>query len=209
LFSLIACAAPTIQFPDFDPSLIHNKHNIKNYDEFQISIHPLTDITDIKTFFNSDLVAKNILSVYIYMDNRSKDMSYIVSRDDIVLKVGDNNNDNKYDTSTTGIGNDSAGQKVGMVGGVLLSPILLGIGPGMISEAGTTRHNLLSKEMVPFKTLFPGQAAQGVKYFKIPENISSKTPLNLEVKIKELVSKSTKSVVFNLNLEGTGYDHSK
>lgn len=207
---VISCASTTLQFPDFDPSVTNGPEHMKEIDGLFVGIHPIVDKDEMKTYFKSDLSSNNILAVFISVENRTDTLSYIVSKDDIFLKINDERFTKQYETNETQVGDDTNAKTVDVMGAVLVSPILLGIGPGMISDAGTTRHNFLSKEMVPFTTLFPGWSTGGFKYFKIPENgIATSSLLLLEVNIKELNSESITTVNFNLNMEGTKYVNSK
>jgi hypothetical protein len=175
----------------------------------QVGIHPVVNKDEMETYFQTDLSSHKILAVYISVENRSEANSYIVSKDDISLYINNNRVEEKYDTSNTLVGDDSDAKTVDALGAVLVSPILLFAGPGMISDAGTTRHNLLSKEIVPFKTIFPGQSTDGITYFKISDKGISESSLLLEVKVKEINSESITIVDFNLNMEGTHYEVSK
>jgi len=206
-----SCASTMLQFPNFDSSVINGPEHMKEIDGLFVGIHPIVDKYEMGTYFKSDLSSKNILAVFISVENRTDTLSYIVSKDDIFLKINDKRVRKQYDTNETQVGDDTNAKIVDVMGAILVAPVLLGIGPGMISDAGTTRHNFLSKEMVPFTTLFPGRSTGGFKYFKMPENgiAASSLLLLLEVNIKELISESITTVNFNLNMEGTNYDDSK
>jgi hypothetical protein len=206
---IVSCASTTIQFPDFDPSVIKDKEYMKEKDDLFICIHPIVNRNEMDNYFKTDLASHNILAVYISIENRSETYSYIVSKEDISLYINKKRSDEQYDTSNTLVGDDSTAKTVDVLGAVLVSPVLLFIGPGMISHAGTTRHNLLSKEIVPFKTLFPGQSIGGFTYFKTPEEGISSSSFVFEVKVKELDSESITAINFSLDMKGTYYETSK
>lgn len=200
ILCIASCAKETLKFPDYHPKKQFKPGYIQEKDGLSVSIIPMLDKEEMETYFKTDLLANNLLAVFVLVENQTASIPYIVTKEDFVLKTKENIK--KYDSSKTHIGDDTKAQQLSTLGAFVLAPVIIPIAAGMISDAGTKRHNFLSKEMKASTTLFPGQSTNGFVYFKLPNKMPKGMFLQLESNIKELESGAI--ITFNYNIEIKG-----
>jgi len=148
-----------------------------------IAIQPLTGKKECKKYFGTNLLAMNILPVFVIVENRSHSSSLILSQDLISLTGATGNHDGpvcpKIDTSA-----DTA---VGLAGALLIAPPLMLMGAAMVSNSAEIRHNLQIKQLRTV-TLSPGNVAQGFVYFSLPEGSIDLCEWTVNIEVLELDS---------------------
>ena len=148
-----------------------------------IAIQPLTDKKECKKYFGTNILAMNILPVFVIVENRSHSSSFLLSNDQLSLTGVAESHEGpvcpKIDTS--------AGTAVSSVGALLISPPLMLMGTAMVSNSAEIRHNLQIKQLRTV-TLSPGRVAQGFAYFNLPEEDIDPGEWTVNIEILELDS---------------------
>ncbi|MCP4991143.1 MAG: hypothetical protein GY928_35345 [Colwellia sp.] len=158
-----------------------------------VAIKPLTDKTEIKKYFGTDLLSKNILPVFVIAENNTTSSSFILFKDKISLRQKDASLAGDSDYTEARNPEDTA---VAVAGGIsffvpAVQIVALPFLTPLIAQSNEIEHNILSKELQT-KTLSPGKKIQGFAYFQIPSN-----DINLEqfsVHIEALVTKSKETI---------------
>ena len=148
-----------------------------------IAIQPLTGKKECKRYFGTNLLAMNILPVFVIVENRSHSSSFILSNDRISLTGAAESHDGPVCPKT----DTSAGTAVGSAGALLIAPPLMLIGAAMVSNSAEIRHNLQIKQLRTV-TLSPGNVAQGFAYFSIPEGGIDPGEWTVNIEVLELHS---------------------
>ncbi len=80
------CSTSTMHIPDYPhTSMKQYKHTLINENDLSIVIRPLLNSEESLKYFEADLLSKDILAVYVEIENRNVSSSYILLKDKISL----------------------------------------------------------------------------------------------------------------------------
>ena len=156
-----------------------------------IAVHPIDKQEEMLTYFDDDLLKKGILPVLIVAENNNRTQTYLISQEQVSLKVGPtgttlSSHGSAGVTSSIDDSRDSAGDKVlrgvGIVlfvGGPLALPLAF-IDWGPTEHSRAVQHNIISKALQR-KTLSQNQKNSGCVYLKLPSNNSKAATLVVTV----------------------------
>lgn len=195
--SMAGCT--TMKLPDYQPGAVEDYPHRDAKDGLAAAVHAITDESESKTYFGTDLLAADILAVYAIVENRSDGASVVIGQDD--FRLGPREAIEGKASQRDGLGSQSGGEAVALVGALLLSPVLLVAGAKMMSDASVIKHNM---EVDAFRaqTLSPGETGAGFVYFQLPDD-SDAWPDRwfLRLDAMDLKTKDVTSLVFEIDLE--------
>ena len=196
---VVVAGCTTMELPDYEAPTIdeYPQRDMKN--GLAAAIRTMTDEEESKTYFGTDLFAADVLVVFVIIENRTDGSSFVVSKEDFHLGTREAIEGKVSEMS--GIGSESGGQTVAMVGAVLISPVLLFAGAKMISDATVIKHNV-EVDAFQTQTLSPGERGEGFVYFQLPEDTASwPDQWILSIEAMDLKTKEVTSFVFEISLE--------
>ncbi len=158
---LFGCSVPNLPKYELNPS--NYKLNSIVKDGLSVSIKPLTDKTEIKKYFGTDLLSKKTLPVFVISVNSTTSSSFILFKDKISLRRKDAHQTDDPELSKGRSAGETALAVVGVGVICIASPAINLIGLGFapaIAQSNEIEHNILSKELQT-KTLSPENKIQG------------------------------------------------
>jgi len=199
-FGFTGCA--TLKLPDFPERSVAQQPHRAVQDGLAVGVHPITEASEAKKYFGVDLLAADILAVAITVENRSTDSGFTLEKErfrlgNVAAGAGRPDKESGDETAARALGT------AGLVGGVLVSPILISLIPlsaKMGSDAKIIRHNFVTKELQA-KTVNPGQAVHGFLYFQLADQAASGNDRILHLEALELRTRQYKSLEIPLHWE--------
>lgn len=209
--TMLQTGCSKMNIPDYPRKIMKQyQYALINEDGLSIAIRPLLDSEESLKYFKKDLLSKNILAVYVEVENRNVSSSYILLKDKISL------------ANTTPVSNSaevvdriasvSSGRKTMEAAvafyylGIIIVPLML-VGAGMlhsgaktISNASEKRHNFTVKELQT-QTLSPGEGTKGFVYFKLADKSLLSGEVNVNFEVIDLNKRKTRNMVLPFDWE--------
>ncbi len=196
-FLIIGCSAQHL--PKYECNSSNNKLNSITQNGLSVSINPLTDKSEIKKYFGTDLLSKKILPVFVIAKNQNFSSSFILFKNRFSLRRKDASLADGPNLSRAGSSGDVAGVVFGATS--LLVPGLSLVGlpafAGIIAQSNEIEHNILSKELQT-KTLSPEKTIQGFIFFQITDSGISLDQFCIH--LEALNTKTNESKLFDFQL---------
>lgn len=152
-----------------------------------IGAQPVEDLKDQKTYFDTELTPKGFIPVFIVIENRSKDASFL------------------FDKSAVTCGPDEAGlsnlevrskaERPGVVGLSLVTPATFIIF-AKINNASHVQQNIVKKELQS-KTFSPMASGHGFLYIPAPKK-GPRPKIHLRVPVTKLNAEKPETLVLDL-----------
>jgi hypothetical protein len=149
-----------------------------------IGIEPLPDTAAQKQYFKMDFAKKNLLPVFLVVENASSGDRFIVKQNDIGIYAGEE--------QLSGSGQVASGRS--KTGETIAPVVELGMSlPGMVvagflmARAADIRQNVIKKEFRS-STLSPGQKDQGFVYLPLPADPEKRKHLRMRVRVMKVGS---------------------
>lgn len=189
------CAALELPRYESPPAAAHGNVQVK--DGLAVAVRPFLDDEENKKYFGTALVAGGIVAAYVLSENRSPSGSFVVPKDGISLAA-----DLARARAHQGeVQSTAAAEATLMVGAILLSPLALGIGAKLFSDASVINHTIRAQEFHT-RTLSPGQQGGGFVYFQLPEKATLPERWAIQVDAAELSGSEKKRFVFEFGRSG-------
>ena len=134
-------------------------------------MEPVENPKDQDTYFHAALTAKGFLPVFIVIENNSTEDSFLFDKTSLTF-------------GSTPESRSKAGEGIGLVSAVAISPVGMLVAAKLISNASQVQENLLKKE-VQSRTLSPGTSTHGFLFAPVPKK-GFREKLNLQVPITRL-----------------------
>ncbi len=164
----------------------------------------MTDRKEIKRYFGVDLIALNLLPVYVNAKNESSS-SFVVSREWVSLETGPSiSAENPGGTQVRSQAQRAGSQaEAGATGFLVLAAITMPIGlivfmPAinkMSSDASEITYHFATNEL-QMGTLSPGETAEGFVYFDLPESQDMPPQWPIHLKAHDLKSGESREFDF-------------
>jgi len=158
------CASVKVQAPSTDRYA--NYRLTRESAGLAVAVHPLSDGRLIKETFGTDLLAGNVLPIFVSITNRNATESFLLAREQLALGVAEATSsaataDKK--PKTTG-----AGEAVALTGAAIGAPVMMLAGLKVLTDSMIINHQYAIQQLQT-KMLSPGQDANGFVYFQIPK----------------------------------------
>jgi hypothetical protein len=153
-----------------------------------VGIQPVEDLNDQKNYFDSDLTKKGFIPVYIVIENRSSEDSFLFNKTGVKIGVG----------TAAGSGpnaNSKSVETLQVVSALAISPVGMIIGAKLAKDQAMIQTNLLKKE-VQSKTLSPGSSTSGFLYLPV-DKTTPRQPIHLVMSITRSGDDEPFSLDFN------------
>ena len=181
-FCMFACSAKRL--PDYTPQPInHYNHNTQN--GLTVAIYPMTQKTEIKEYFGTDISEYGILPVFVLAQNQNSEKNFIIQKKEIELldvEKAQNTSENVGDRS-------GESEAIGVAGAVLLSPALIIIDVMLESQAAEIKRNFRTKEFQQ-AVISPGSTTSGFVYFQLPKTYENQNQRQFQIQVKAMEIKS-------------------
>lgn len=180
LFSNGCAGISKLTVHDFEPMPFNQYQFRELSDSLGIAIYPMGRASEAKTYLGSDLLASNVLPVFLVAENQSDASSYIIRKDRIWLIPGTTTNDSSVPSTlgstavgevVTGVGQLAVIGTLAGPGAILFIPLQF-VGRKMVSDANEVEYQLARKELQT-RTISPNANVSGFLYFRVPENGAS------------------------------------
>jgi hypothetical protein len=153
----------------------------------EVALDPFVESSRTKEYFDIDAVANGIAILHVRVVNNTSNQTFLVEKKDFQLVRGVaganlTGNGKKIESS------DAAGNAIGWVGALAVSPVLLITASVMVSHSTEIQRNFTGKEMGD-QTLSPGESMEGFIYFT-PVNHGQDWTQGTAVKVKLTETKS-------------------
>ena len=197
LMLLLACTTP--KPAAIDTELSGQAGYEQQRQGLRIFIRPLRRTKEIKKYFGADLLAKDILPIYVLIENNSASGFFLVEPADVHQTV-EKEPGAKAGTSTAGGGTylsaedarQSVYEKNGTVFGLDLGPPpafwLVALPFSMLdpdagpTDASKSLQQAMITKALRKQTLTPGKTENGFLYYRVPEDFSSENSFGVSLK---------------------------
>jgi len=184
--------------PKYEPPSTGANSSSKSSNGLTVSVRPLVDGNESRKYFGTDLTSKNILAIFISLENKSNKRIYIIPKKSITFKYHDSAT--KAKNATNSPGDSDAGEALATAG-VIVSPLLMGAGLTIAGDQTVINHAFKSNEYQN-RTLSPGNSAQGFLYFKWPNEFINHKSGILNLTARDPIA--NESIKFHLPIQLKG-----
>ena len=203
--TMLQTGCSKMYIPDYPGKIMKQyQYALINEDDLSIAIRPLLNSEESLKYFEEDLLSKNILAVYVEVENRNVSSSYIFLKDKISLaNVTPVSNSTEIVDMIASVSSGRGTMETAVYFyfvGIIIVPLML-VGAGMllsgaktISDASEKRHNLTVKELQT-QTLSPGEGTKGFVYFKLTDKSLLSGEVNVKFEVFDLNKRETSSMV--------------
>lgn len=154
-------------FPDYPRASIQECPWKATNPPVVVAVSPLTNGDEIKTYFGTNLLARDILPVLVVVENREGTSSIVVDRSKIELLGGEAGTQSMQSSGgRTGEIVATAGAVALVTGPLAAAPVGVLIGGKMASDAQRVQQNMMTKRL-DRHTVSPGGEVHGFVYFDI------------------------------------------
>ncbi len=193
---IISCSAQ--KHPDY-PTFDFNEYqySIEKYG-FKIVADPIFESQKNKKYFGTNLYKKNLLPIYISVENTRSKGIFLVTNNKINLNIFQNKinaTKNHFDAG------GSTGAAICEVSAVLVSTPLMFVGLNQMSNAAEIERNFISKKLQT-ETLSPGEKISGFVYFQVPKKVNQEDKAFISIDIQDLANKTFINFKIPVNWEG-------
>src|SRR5579872_1050630 len=158
-------------------------------DDLAISVYPLTDSQDQKTYFGIDLTGEGVLPIWLSIANRSSTKSFLVDANDIKLAYGEvavqqtERSHSMIDERGALTVENAAGvgMGIGPVGLAVSLPIVL-LSAGALARQDEVRRTLMVQQFYS-RTVGPDQSAVGFVYGKSGRQNADLSKFRLSIEV--------------------------
>jgi hypothetical protein len=200
LMSLVLLVACTTTKPAvIDSELAYQSGSEQQKEGLRIYIRPLGNKKEIKKYFGADLLAKNILPIFVLIENKSESTFFLFEPAGadkwVENEAGATTGKSGTEGSTYISAEDakkSVYEKSGKVFGLDLGPPpafwLVAIPFDMLdadagpTDASKSLQQALITQALRKQTLTPGKTEKGFIYYQIPEDVSSINTFGINLK---------------------------
>ena len=175
------------KFPDY-PIHPADYYQVKDSKaELVIGAQPVEDLKDQKTYFDTELTQKGFIPVFIVIENRSKEDSFLFDKSAVTCGPDD-----------SGLSNlevRSKAERPGFVGLSLVAPTAF-IMFAKINSASHVQQNIVKKELQS-KTLSPLASGNGFLYIPAPKK-GPRPKIHLRIPVTKLSAEKPETFVLDL-----------
>ena len=154
-----------------------------------IGLEPLEDLKDQKTYFDTELTPNGVMPVFIVLENKSKDDSFIFDRSAVTYGPADSG------TATPNL-HSKIRDNTALGGLAALSMPTAFIAMAKVNHASHIQANILKKELQS-TTLSPAGATHGFLYVPVPKS-GPREKLHLRIPVTRMGSQGSESPALDL-----------
>lgn len=185
---LLASAYAEQKFPDF-PLHAADSYAIKADNAgLVIGAQPVEDLKEQKIYFATELTPRGFIPVFIVIENRSKEDSFLFDKSAVTCGPDD-----------SGLSNlevRSKAERPAVVGLSMLAPAGGFFVMAKVNSASHVQQNIVKKELQS-KTLSPAASAHGFLYIPAPKN-GPRPKIHLRVPVTKLGAEKPETFVLDL-----------
>ena len=152
-----------------------------------IGAQPVEDLKEQKTYFDTELTPRGFIPVFIVIENRSREDSFLVDKSAITC--------GPEEAGLSNLEVRSKAERPAVVGLSLLAPATFIIF-AKINNASHVQQNIVKKELQS-KTLSPATSAHGFLYIPAPKN-GPRPKLHLRIPVTKLAGEKPESFILDL-----------
>lgn len=199
VFSLALNGCTPLLLPDYEVQPVHEYDNRKTISDLTIAIHPLTDADESMKYFGIDFNNTELLPILIVIDNKNKDLSYVIRKEKLKLFSGKVNLKQNGNNLKAVSELKNSGENLGVASMVLVSLPLALAAANIEYNSLEIKRNMLENE---FQTtsVSPGTKSYGFIYFSRPQGDEQIKNFELSVDADNLKLQSTDSFNFNFSI---------
>ena len=181
-------------FPEYPvrPATSYQHHLQEN--GIIVAAHPLKRASEQREYFDANLNRRDILPVFVVVENHNPQTSVLVSKEDFGLC--DASDAAVEDLLPSGV----AGKVIYVGGAALLSIPFMAIGGAITADAENIKHNYLAKELSR-QMLGTHEATSGFVYFPLSEEPKN-ADRDLVISARLTMLPSNQQKVFLLRIQG-------
>jgi hypothetical protein len=200
-FIFFACV--TAKPSAIDDDLTHQKGDEEIKNGLRVFVRPLTDEQEVEKYFGANLLEKNILPVFVLVENKNPTRYFLVepagqddhsSNNTTDRNGGESKPEGDASISSTGAkemvnetGRDRFLASTGILGGpiIFLAVLPLAVmsdfqyGP---TDASKSLQQALISQAMRKQTLTPGRTEQGFLYYRLPSDSSTDRTIGILIK---------------------------
>ena len=152
-----------------------------------IGAQPVEDPKDQKTYFDTELVPRGFIPVFIVIENRSKEDSFLFDKSAVTC--------GPEEAGLSNLEVRSKAERPGVVGLSLVTPATFIIF-AKINNASHVQQNIVKKELQS-KTLSPAASAHGFLYIPAPKT-GPRPKIHLRIPVTKLSAEKPETFVLDL-----------
>jgi hypothetical protein len=177
------------KFPDY-PVHAADSYAVTAQDAgIAIGVQPVEDLKDQKTYFDTELTPKGFIPVFIVIENRSKEDSFLFDKSALTYGLADSG------ISTPEIPSKMRDQAA-LAGLASLAPAGGFIVMAKVNHASHIQGNLLKKELQS-STVSPATSIHGFLYIPVPKN-GSRQKIRIRIPVSKMSAHGSEPVVLDL-----------
>src|ERR1051325_258663 len=161
-------------------------------------VEPFFDRERSEQYFQVDGFARDLAILYVRVENKSMDTSYLLQKDGIRLIFSTN----VFSGTQTLKENSGFSDAVMLTGAALVSLPLLFIGGGMNTHVERVQHNFAIKELRT-QSVAPNSVAEGFVYFQMAKKPIAGASMLLTVPLVNTLQGQTNEMQLNITYERT------
>lgn len=193
--TLVLTGCTTLNLPEYTIQSGSSAQHLlsQTNDGLFVTVEFFYDEEKIKQYFGVYLLEKNILPVFILVENHNSSSSFLLFKENFFL----NKSNNKELMKPTNIESvsSSAGEGIAIAGAALISSPLMLIGAQMVADTSVINHNIITKEFRK-ETISPGGKQKGFVYFQLQEKYNPIHLYNVNMNIINVNSREVVNLTF-------------
>lgn len=189
LFSLALAVPAADKYADYPVRSAASYATTAANSGLTIGLEPVEDLKDQKTYFDTELTPKGFIPVFLVIENKSKDDSFIFDKSAVT-----------YGPAGSGAATPNLHSKVrdntavGVVAGLTMPTAFIAV--AKINHASHIQANILKKELQS-TTLSPAASAHGFLYVPVPER-GPREKIHLRIPVTRIGSQGSEPLVLDL-----------
>jgi hypothetical protein len=160
-----------------------------------VAVNPVTDKQGETKWFGKDILADGLLPIQIIVENRNASRSFIISKEEVLLKSASSGVTTTSQQAT--IGNPTPGLVTALV---LPNPIIASFAISAAAHEQVMQYNLGERELAK-QTISPNGHADGFVYYQFPKSKPLDNTILITVRIISLGTNNPISFEFNVPLQ--------
>jgi hypothetical protein len=176
-------AVYAVNFQDFPARAAKDFAGASTTGGVTVGVEPVTESDTQKQYFKVDFSKRNLLPVFVVIENGSQ-YSFILRREDIGVFAG---TEQEATSGQLASGRSKTGEDImlasaiaGSIGGMVIASMLM-------VKATEIRQNMIKKELRS-STLSPGQQSRGFVYVPLPSDPAKLAHLRMRVRLMKIGS---------------------
>ena len=153
-----------------------------------IGAQPVEDPKEQKTYFDTELAPRGFIPVFIVIENRSREDSFLFDKSAVTCGPDD--------SGLTNLEVRSKAERPAVAGLSMLAPAGGFIVMAKVNSASHVQQNILKKELQS-KTLSPAASAHGFLYIPAPKN-GPRPKIHLRIPVTKLGAEKPETFVLDL-----------